>query len=192
MSKLEVDAIEPQSGTTLTIGASGDSVTLGSGASLTSPGLTLSDNILFNAASKGIYLGVTTPTASNLLDDYEEGTFTATLTADTPPTSPPTSTGYYTKIGNLVYVNVYFRGVSTVGASGEATITGLPFTSTATNRTYGALWELNTLVGTDNASSINLSASEIKFIQPDTGNLTDIIANTGRYLQTSILYFTDA
>jgi len=34
MSKLEVDAIEPQSGTTLTIGASGDSVTLGSGATI--------------------------------------------------------------------------------------------------------------------------------------------------------------
>ena len=156
------------------------------------PGLTLPDNILFDTANKGIYLGVTTPTASNLLDDYEEGTFTATLTADTPPTSPPTTTGYYTKIGNLVHVNVYFRQVSTVGASGIAKITGLPFTSSATNRTYGALWELNTLVGSDNASSINTSLSEIKFIQPDTGNNTDIVANTGRYLQTSILYFTDA
>jgi hypothetical protein len=31
MSKIEVDAIEPQSGTTLTIGASGDTVALGSG-----------------------------------------------------------------------------------------------------------------------------------------------------------------
>jgi uncharacterized protein (AIM24 family) len=35
MSKLEVDAIEPQSGTTLTIGASGDTVTIPSGASIT-------------------------------------------------------------------------------------------------------------------------------------------------------------
>ena len=34
MSKIEVDAIEPQSGTTLTIGASGDTVALGSGATL--------------------------------------------------------------------------------------------------------------------------------------------------------------
>jgi hypothetical protein len=34
MSKIEVDAIEPQSGTTLTIGASGDTVNLGSGATL--------------------------------------------------------------------------------------------------------------------------------------------------------------
>ena len=36
MSKLEVDAIEPQSGTTLTLGASGDAVNIASGASLTS------------------------------------------------------------------------------------------------------------------------------------------------------------
>jgi len=35
MSKLEVDAIEPQSGTTLTIGASGDTVNIASGATIT-------------------------------------------------------------------------------------------------------------------------------------------------------------
>jgi hypothetical protein len=34
MSKLEVDAIEPQSGTTLTLGASGDTINLASGATL--------------------------------------------------------------------------------------------------------------------------------------------------------------
>jgi hypothetical protein len=38
MSKIEVDAIEPQSGTTLTIGASGDTVNLGSGATLSGTG----------------------------------------------------------------------------------------------------------------------------------------------------------
>jgi hypothetical protein len=35
MSKIEVDAIEPQSGTTLTIGASGDTVNIASGATIT-------------------------------------------------------------------------------------------------------------------------------------------------------------
>jgi len=39
MSKLEVDAIEPQSGTTLTLGASGDSVNIASGASFASIGI---------------------------------------------------------------------------------------------------------------------------------------------------------
>ena len=40
MSKIEVNAIEPQCGTTLTLGASGDTVTLGSGASQTGFGRT--------------------------------------------------------------------------------------------------------------------------------------------------------
>ena len=35
MSKIEVDAIEPQSGTTLTIGANGDTITIPSGATTT-------------------------------------------------------------------------------------------------------------------------------------------------------------
>ena len=38
MSKIEVDAIEPQSGTTLTIGASGNTITIPSGATLTNSG----------------------------------------------------------------------------------------------------------------------------------------------------------
>jgi uncharacterized protein (AIM24 family) len=35
MSKIEVDAIEPQSGTSLTLGASGDTITIPSGATTT-------------------------------------------------------------------------------------------------------------------------------------------------------------
>jgi hypothetical protein len=42
MSKLEVDAIEPQSGTTLTLGASGDTITIPSGATLSLTSLALS------------------------------------------------------------------------------------------------------------------------------------------------------
>jgi hypothetical protein len=41
MSKIEVDAIEPQSGTTLTIGASGDTITIPAGAILTGSGASL-------------------------------------------------------------------------------------------------------------------------------------------------------
>ena len=148
MSKLEVDAIEPQSGTTLTIGANGDSVTLGSGASVS--GLTLSDNILFNAASKGIYLGVTTATASNLLDDYEEGTWTPTLagstTSGTYTYQAIRTGGTYRKIGNYVTVFGVFRidGVTSAG-TGFAFIEGLPFTSASTTgatsypRTLGSM-----------------------------------------------------
>ena len=40
MSKIEVNTVEPQCGTTLTLGGSGDTVTLGSGASQTGFGRT--------------------------------------------------------------------------------------------------------------------------------------------------------
>ena len=53
------------------------------GVGTLSSGLTLSDNILFDTASKGIYLGTTSATASNLLDDYEEGTWTPAVTGET-------------------------------------------------------------------------------------------------------------
>ena len=43
MSKIEVDAIEPQSGTTLTLGASGDTVNIASGAT-NNLGITEADN----------------------------------------------------------------------------------------------------------------------------------------------------
>jgi len=46
MSKIEVDAVEPQSGTSLTLGASGDTVTVPSGVTLDTSNatLTLPDN----------------------------------------------------------------------------------------------------------------------------------------------------
>jgi hypothetical protein len=105
MSELKVNKISPRSGTDVTLGDSGDTFTLGSGANIA--GLTLSDNILFDTASKGIYLGVTTATASNLLDDYEEGTFITTLTPSTSGSITVSNSENelkYTKIGNTVFI----------------------------------------------------------------------------------------
>tara|TARA_Y100001938_G_scaffold117394_1_gene161894 strand:- start:433 stop:2643 length:2211 start_codon:yes stop_codon:yes gene_type:complete len=86
-------------------------------------------NIFFGTANKGIYLGVTSATAANLLDDYEEGTWTATLTGSTSnPSSAVTVTGNYTKTGNLVWVQANFGGVNSTGSAGAIRVTGLPFT----------------------------------------------------------------
>jgi hypothetical protein len=68
-------------------------------------------------------------TDANTLDDYEEGTWTATLTGSTAaPTVPVTSTtAIYTKIGRSVQLNLNFDNVSVVGATGDALVTGVPF-----------------------------------------------------------------
>ena len=107
---LKVDTIQDTAGNniinessdTITIGASGDTITVPTGASLTSPGLTLSDNILFNTASKGIYLGVTSATAANLLDDFEEGNHAAAFTTSSGSITIGRNDLFYTKIGRQV------------------------------------------------------------------------------------------
>ena len=85
-----------------------------------------SGNLLPADASKGIYLGVNSATASNLLDDYEEGTWTASI--DSGVFSFSKNTVYYRKIGNLVYVHIY---VVTNGytSGSRINLAGLPFTS---------------------------------------------------------------
>jgi hypothetical protein len=78
----------------------------------------------------------------NTLDDYEEGTFTPTFTATT--TSPTVTYnaityGAYVKIGRLVFINLRIS-VATLPAagSGNIRISGLPFSSNATDA-YGQL-----------------------------------------------------
>jgi len=97
-----------------------------------SDGLTLSDgNITFSGSGHGIHLGVTSATAANLLDDYEEGTFDFTLQGGggNPTVSYNERAGTYTKIGNRVYINgvVYPSAIS--GGSGQVRFSGLPFTT---------------------------------------------------------------
>jgi hypothetical protein len=90
-------------------------------------------NILFGTASKGVYLGVTTATAANLLDDYEEGTFTPALNigGSTTGIAYTNREGRYTKVGRTVTCDLTFTLSSKGSQTGNLTIAGLPFTSVA-------------------------------------------------------------
>jgi hypothetical protein len=89
-----------------------------------------SNNDLLPAnASAGIYLGVNSATAANLLDDYEEGTFTpAWYFSGGGSVGIATQTGVYTKVGRMVSCRLVLATSSTSSPSGTASITGLPFT----------------------------------------------------------------
>jgi hypothetical protein len=86
---------------------------------------TLSDNIVFGAASKGVYLGVTSATASNLLDDYEEGTWTATING---ASCSAAQTARYTKVGTSVIATFYISSITNTNNGTQFQIGGLPFT----------------------------------------------------------------
>ena len=81
--------------------------------------------------SGGIYLGGTG--AANLLDDYEEGTWTPTIGADggDPTVGYVQNSGAYTKVGNLVTVFCTIITSSVTGGSGHLTVDTLPFSVAA-------------------------------------------------------------
>lgn len=91
------------------------------------------DNTILDLADDfaGMHFGGTGN--ANQLDDYENGTWTATLQGSTTnPTTAVTITGSYTKVGAIVTAHGTFGNVSTVGASGGVRIAGLPFTASGT------------------------------------------------------------
>ena len=81
--------------------------------------------------SNGIELGSgLDATAANVLDDYEEGTFTPTIIRSSvnPSYTASVAEGHYTKIGNVVHLQIMIvvNSVSSSG-SGNMRISGLPF-----------------------------------------------------------------
>ena len=65
-------------------------------------------------------------TDANTLDDYEEGTWTPSLGGNTTYTS---RSGYYRKVGSLVFVNFSIH-VNLIGTGSSSIVEGFPFTST--------------------------------------------------------------
>ena len=95
------------------------------------------------SASGGIQFNGDT-SAANALDDYEEGTWTMGVSfgGGTTGITYGSNTGTYTKIGRQVTVNGYLDLTSKGSSTGNATITGLPFTIPNNNQNYSAvsLW----------------------------------------------------
>ena len=76
--------------------------------------------------SGGVYLGGTG--AANLLDDYEEGSWTPAWGEAVSSSYGGGNLGYYTKIGDTVHIYFYLSWNSKTGGNGNfASITGLPF-----------------------------------------------------------------
>jgi hypothetical protein len=91
-------------------------------------------NLVIGTSGKGIDFSATPGTGtSELLADYEEGTWTPTLTATTtaPTVAYTTRTGSYTKVGRLVTCTSIIVLSSISGGSGNVRVTGLPFTNGA-------------------------------------------------------------
>jgi hypothetical protein len=94
----------------------------------------VSGNVVMATSGKGIDFSAVTggsgTATANVLNDYEEGTFTPTVvgtTADGTIGTYYANTGRYTKVGRLVTVQVYLAYGGGAGATGDLAFAGLPF-----------------------------------------------------------------
>jgi|9_EtaG_2_1085328.scaffolds.fasta_scaffold42809_2 hypothetical protein len=97
--------------------------------------LNSSGNLFPSSTSQGICFGVTSDTASNRLEDYEEGTWTPVVSSGITSPTYSSQNGKYTKIGNLVRAYATCNTNGGTGNSSGFIIGGLPFT-TKNDSTY--------------------------------------------------------
>jgi hypothetical protein len=135
---------------------------------------------------------------SELLDDYEEGTFTPTFQYGTFTWS--TQGGFYTKIGRMVTVNIFLKWVGKSG-SGAVAFSNFPFTSinSASYRATGSLGYTSgldypsgtieafpSMSGNDTNAQIWMARDNAAPIATDVSNLS----SSGE-LQLTLTYITD-
>ena len=92
-------------------------------------------NLVIATSGKGIDFSATSGSGtSELFDDYEEGSWTATVTySNSGSATLSESLGFYTKIGNQVHIQAAITFSAQGSGSGNVMINGLPFTSSGDN-----------------------------------------------------------
>tara|TARA_R100000315_G_C5229674_1_gene140619 strand:- start:305 stop:850 length:546 start_codon:yes stop_codon:yes gene_type:complete len=140
-----------------TSGAEG--LTLSSTALTVANGLTLTDGDVTLASGHGVSFAATSDSsgsmATELLDDYEEGTWTPTAT-DAAVTLA-TASGEYTKVGRMVHVTAIITFPTTSDAD-VAAIGGFPFTCQNGNQYRGG-FTFGYINGTENNFTFLMSGN---------------------------------
>ena len=136
-------------------------------------------NVVMGTSGKGIDFAATSGTGtSELLADYEEGTWTPTFTASVPTlTTVTSSSANYTKIGRRVSIDIDFTLTNIGTASGVLSLT-LPFTRSSANDTCGAFREIS-VVGS--MGSIYGEPSDLTKVSLSFYNNTSVIVNGYRF-----------
>ena len=152
LTALTVDSI-CLDGTTIGHTSDTDLMTLSDGAMAIAGNITGATAICTtNLNASSVYIGGTT--SANQLDNYVEGTFTPAYTAGSGSITLSTAEGYYTRIGNLIYVTIKIIASSISSPSGTLVISGLPVTSA--NNTggegIGAVVHKNLIIQTSRSS----------------------------------------
>jgi hypothetical protein len=138
----------------------------------------------------GVYLGGTG--AANYLDDYEEGTWTPSATSANGDAVVSTSieSATYTKVGNLVNVRCYITLTVTSVGTGNARITGLPFTNNGYYTPFTSTHE--TFAGSTGQGFVKPTNTQMEFLNANSTSTLPISGTGTKYAMISLTYKTDS
>ena len=157
-------------------------------------------NLVVGTAGKGIDFSAQTAssatgasTTAELLDHYEEGTWTPTVNVGTVNSY---IVGTYTRIGRMVYLTIGLYQFSDTSSGSAIIISGVPFAATGTS--IGNCWLRRTTTGNKNYNvTIGESGASLIAIQYDSngndmgGNLVySDFAHSTPYMNISLAYQT--
>jgi hypothetical protein len=181
-----------------------DAFSFGTAAS-TAWTVTSGGDLLPGATDHGIHLGVTTAGDANLLDDYEEGTWTPVIKSNANTISGGTRLATYTKVGRMVHVFFSIAGGTTTGTidnSGDFfRIQGLPFTSANVTGTRYIGTQLNyyssfSMSEENVLGLVGQNTTVIEFVEHDgtaTGYSAARLNSVGSnsYAQFAVVYYVE-
>ena len=121
---------------------------------------------------------------SEVLDDYEEGTWNPGITGGT--VTGGTVTGSYTKVGRLVSLTAEFNAVTVSSVSGFSYIAGFPFSSGSTS--VGNMAH-STMTSVGQSRIGNGSTSALLTPLNSTGSTSQWNSGTNKYMTFQITYF---
>jgi hypothetical protein len=131
--------------------------------------------------------------AANALDDYEEGTFTPSVTFGGGNSGMTFSTqvGFYTKIGNTVNITLYIDLSAKGSSSGDALVTQLPFTSLSTAaRYYSGSVNLNLITFANTFQCLMLSGATNIILREQTEGGSLSALTDADFVNTSSIVIT--
>ena len=161
-------------------------------------------DLVMGTSGKGIDFSATSDsgpgtTGSEVLNDYEEGTWTGAMTLGSGSATFNASynTGNYTKVGRLVTLTGAFLVGSVTTPGGSLTITGLPFGAGGSGGDYeyraaGAISNYLTTGDLDSLGMFIGEAGSLMYIQSDGDNTMGANIQVNTEFRFSITYTTAA
>lgn len=162
-------------------------------------GLTVSDGNVVMAAGHGIDFSATAngsgTMTSELLDDYEEGTWNPVINVGT----VAFSSSHYIKIGNIVHLSTLLQNFSNITSTTSILITGVPFPRRDNTQSVSAAFHRYVDIGTYTQLVALMGTAQIAFYAMNPGNAANyaeldyqhLTSTTNSQLRFCMTYATD-